>query len=112
MIIRETSISSNILPSSVANMISSVASTSEFCQQLLLSDWSPLCESIIEPMSGIHGLIRRCTDAIGLGTSLVSYRKKGGILYSVHCTLYSVFAVHLKAEQLISLSSIDLLLIG
>ena len=36
------------------------------------------CESIVEPMSRIHGLIRRCAIAIGLGTSGLSHRKKRG----------------------------------
>ena len=36
------------------------------------------CESIVEPMSRIHGLIRRCASAIGLNTFGLSHRKKGG----------------------------------
>ena len=53
------------------------------------------CESIVEPRSTIRGLIRRCTDAIGLGTSLLSHRKKGWgdsllrplhIIYWVRCS--------------------------
>ena len=37
-----------------------------------------VCEIIVEPMSRIYGLIRRCTNAIGLGTSRLSHRKRGG----------------------------------
>ena len=70
------------------------------------------CESIVEPMSRIHGLIKRCASAIGLGTSGLSHRRKGEeILCSAHCTLYNGFAVHLKAEP-ITPWSVDLLLIG
>ena len=36
------------------------------------------CESMVEPMSKIHVLIRRCASAIGLGRSGLSLRQKGG----------------------------------
>ena len=60
------------------------------------------CKSIVEPMSTIHGVTRRCASAIGLGMSGLYHRLKGGggILCSTQCTLYNGFGVHLKAEPI------------
>ena len=57
--VRETSISSPVIASAVADMFSLVAVTWEFWEQLQFSDWFLSCESIVEPMSGIHSLIRK-----------------------------------------------------
>ena len=76
VIVRETSISSHILASSVANMIFSFASTWKFWQLILFSNWLP-CEIIVKPNSTIHSLIRRCASAISLGTSGCLNAKRG-----------------------------------
>ena len=46
------------------------------------------CESIVEPMSRIHGLIRRCASAIGLSTFGLSHRKKGGEFFALPIAHY------------------------
>ena len=99
LIVRETSISSHVLASSIAN-ISSVAYTREFWQQLF-SDWLPSRESIVEPMSGKWSYKEVCywSRHVSDVSSL-----KGEGFFALPTAHYTAGRFHLRAEPIIPFS--------
>ena len=57
------------------------------------------CESIVEPMRQIRGLIKRCSDSIGLGMSGCLIAKKGRNSCPAHCPLYNGYLFIQRQNQ-------------